>query len=147
MVRGLADITGAQGRAIAAAMREVAEVDGVDEAETDLIRRFEEGLGSKVEDGASLLSVIDTDSLRTAYTKSMIIVAFADGKLTEKERTLVEQRATEVGVSAAELTRIYTMVARDLLGALSGLEIDRNQAVEIGRSLGLSDEEIERVLQ
>ena len=146
MMTGLVDITGPQGRAIAAAMREVAEVDGIHEAETDLIRRFEEGLDSDVEDSGSVLSVINTDALRTAYAKSMIIVAYADGKLTDQERALVERKATEVGVSAAELANLYIEVARGLLGAFSGVEIYRDQAVEIGRSLGLSDEDIDGVL-
>ena len=144
LMADLADVDGPQGHAIAAAMREVAQVDGLHPAEADLLSRFEGGLPPL--EGPVDISVIDTEELRTAYAKSMVIVAFADGQLTDLERELVAKKSNEVGVDEAQLAGLYKEVARSLLATFSGIQIYREQAVEIGRSLGLDDASIEDVL-
>ena len=144
LLEGLVDVDGPQGHAIAAAMREVAEVDGMHEAEAELIRRFESGLPPH--DGDVDVSVSDSDDLRHAYVKSMVLVAYADGGLTDLERELVAQKSAAVGFADNQLPQVYTEVAKGLLGAFAGVQIYRDQAVEIGRSLGLTDDDINEVL-
>ena len=144
LLEGLADVNGPQGYAIAAAMREIAEVDGLHEAEDQLIRQFEQSLPSH--EGTVDLSVIDTDELRDAYVKSMVLVAFADGGLTDLERQAVSEKSSAIGFSEDKLPGVYVEVAKGLLSTFSGVQIFREQAVEIGRSLGLNDNEIASVL-
>ena len=138
------EVDGPQGHAIAAAMREVAQVDGMHEAEADLINRFVSDLPPS--SGSIDLAVINTDSLRALYVKSMILVAFADGALTDLERGLIAEKSATIGFDGSALPEAYREVAKGLLGNFSGVRQFRNQAVEIGRSLGLSEPDIEEVL-
>ena len=144
LLEGLTDVDGAQGFAIAAAMREIAEVDGIHEAESELIRQFEENLPPH--SGSVDLAVIDTDELRDAYVKSMVLVAFADGSLTDLERQAVREKSSEIGYNQELLPGVYVEIAKGLLSSFSGVQIFRDQAIEIGRSLGLNDQEIDSVL-
>ena len=144
LLEGLADVNGPQGFAIAAAMREIAAVDGLHEAEEQLIQQFEQSLPSH--SGTVDLSVIDTDELREAYVKSMVLVAFADGGLTDLERQAVSKKSSAIGFGPDKLSDVYVEVAKGLLSTFKGVQIFRDQAVEIGRSLGLNDAEIESVL-
>ena len=144
LMKGLVDVNGPQGRAIAAAMREVAVVDGLHAAEAELIERFEADLPPAT--GEADASVIDTDPLRNAYVKSMVLVALADGMVSAPERELIAQKSAAVGVEISQLNRIYREVAKGLFSAFSGVQIYRDQAKEIGRGLGLSDAEIYAIL-
>ncbi len=144
MMKDLIEVDGPQGHAIAAAMREVAEVDGVHEAEVELIHRFERDLPPLI--GTVDESVINTDELRNAYTKSMVLVAFADGSVSDLERALVAKKSAAVGVNSDQLSGVYTDVAKALLSVFSGVQVYRDQAVEIGRNLGLQDTDINEVL-
>lgn len=144
LMTGLVDVDGPQGHAIAAAMREIAAVDGIHEAEAELIRRFEKDLPPLTGEVDS--AVINTDELRHAYVKSMVLVALSDGSVSALERELVAKKSAAVGIDNHQLSDVYTEVARSLLSAFSGVQIYRQQAVEIGRSLGLGDSDIEDVL-
>ena len=145
LMDGLVDVDGPQGHAIAAAMREVAEVDGMHEAEAELIRQFTSGLPPQ--DGDVDPSVINSDELRHAYVKSMVLVAYADGALTDLEQALVAEKSVSIGFNTAELPGVYTEVAKGLLSTFASVQLYRDQAVEIGRSLGLSDADIQSVLK
>jgi uncharacterized tellurite resistance protein B-like protein len=144
LMTGLIDVDGPQGHAIAAAMREVAAADGIHEAEAELIRRFEKGLPPLTSEVDS--AVINTDELRNAYVKSMVLVALSDGSVSELERELIAQKSAAVGIDNRQLSGVYTEVGKSLLSAFSGVQIYRQQAVEIGRGLGLDDSDIEDVL-
>jgi hypothetical protein len=144
LMSGLTDVNGDQGHVIAAAMREVAEVDGMHPAEAQLINQFVGGLPPL--EGNVDISLLDTEELRLTYVKSMVLVAYADGVLTDLERDLVAKKSAEVGVNAEQLSSLYIQVARGLLGPFAGIQLYRDQAVEIGRSLGLDDDAIAEVL-
>ena len=140
----IANVDGPTGHAIAAAMREVASVDGLHESEAALIDRFVRDLPPA--DGPIDESAINTDTLRSLYVKSMILVAYADGALTEPEKALVARKSAAVGFDENKLAEAYRVVAMELLNNFSGVTQFRDQAVEIGRGLGLSDVDIQTVL-
>lgn len=132
-------------RAIAAAMREVSRVDGETPSELQLIAEFEAELGVT---GApsSDLACIRTPADADALMKSIILVAFADGELSHGERAVIQQYADRVGWSQDDLTAAVTTVAEALLGRFAGVRVFRDQVDDIGRGLGLTAAQVDRIV-
>jgi len=138
------DLDAAAALTIAAAMREVAECDGEHHDELAIIRAFEGQLPgpATVVD----LTALTTDEHREVFLKSLVLVAFADGVVSEQERVLIEQYAEKLGMDQASRTRAWTEVASALLSVFSGIRNFRDQIVLLGESMGLDRNTIDGVL-
>lgn len=127
----------------AAAMREVASCDGDHPQEIAIIEQMEAAVGSA---GALDLAAINTPALREAFLKTLVLVAFADGDITEAERRLIADYADRLGVGDAEVGRAVLDVAQVLISQFAGVRVFRDRVVALGARMGLSADDIERAL-
>ncbi|HJN75035.1 MAG TPA: hypothetical protein QGF58_13995 [Myxococcota bacterium] len=140
------DIDSRTGGTIAAAMRVVALSDGLHPREEALIDEFEKSLGTEATAEVDL-SVIDTPALREAFLKSLVLVAFADGRISEEESVCIRDYATDLGLGEPEVAKAIADVAAHLLGQLAGVKVFREQVVQLGRNMGLDELTIASVLE
>ena len=86
------------------------------------------------------------EPLEEAFLKSLVLVAYADGKVSNAERAVIERYAAALGSDAPTLSHIFIDVASSLLSRFAGVQIWRNEVSEIGRQMGLEDDAIEQAL-
>lgn len=138
------DLDAAAAHTIAAAMREVAECDGEHPRELELIDQFEAQVPGVR--GAVDLSTLTTAEHREVFIKSLVLVAFADGQVTDEERAVIEKYAAALQIDPSVTTRAWTDVASSLLSVFAGIQNYRAQVVALGESMGLDPTTIDRVL-
>jgi hypothetical protein len=138
------DLDAGAAHTIAAGMREVAMADGAHPEEIALIDAFESSLppGPTTVD----LSTLGSDSAKAAFIQSLVLVAYADGKVTEAERDIIRAYSTKLGFDDKSLARVWTDVAVDLLSTFSGVTVFRGAIESIGRTMGLGDSDVDRAL-
>ncbi len=139
-----AELDAAAAHTIAAAMRAVARCDGEHPREADLIDRFESDLPGEAT-GVDL-TVLQTDEAKECFLKSVVLVAYADGRVTTKERELIAGYAKTLGVPDAQLTATWTDIASSLLGTFAGVRTYRDEVVTLGRAMGLDQATIDEAL-
>lgn len=145
IMQGEPDIDAAAARTIAAAMREVARADGPHPKEDALIAAF----SADLPEGADTvdLGTIQSPAQREALLKSLVLVAFADGKVSDPERAVIQRYASALGVDAPALSAVFVDVASSLLSRFAGVRIWKEEVAGIGRQMGLSDAVIEEALK
>ena len=93
--------------AIVAALRDIAEVDGVHEEELAMISGFAETLRADLGDAPrppekmtpqKLAGRLTDPTLRTVAVQCAVLLAMADGQITPKERERVVEYANALGV-------------------------------------------------
>ncbi len=144
LMTGGVELSAEAAHVVAAGMRAVAQADGNHPREEALIDAFEADLppGSAELD----LSLLDTLALKEAFLKSCVLVAFADGRISEAELTVLRGFLQELALGPEELGQATREVASALLSQFSTVQTFRDQVIEIGRSLGLDDAAIEASL-
>ena len=119
-------------QAIVRAMHEIALADGMHDAERVMLRGFYDScqqdagamtsfndLISTPFDAAQAKDIFDTPARRAALLQSCVLLAYADGKYTEGERTKVKSYADAIGMPAAELEQIEGGVSDHLMQQIS----------------------------
>jgi hypothetical protein len=140
------DINGKAAGSIMLGMREMAMVDGQEHPrELAWIALLEEDLTDPQPDAVEF-DVLDTRDLQDAFLKSITLVALADGALKPEESALLHEYGSQLGRTEAEVATILHDVAIMMFSHFTNVTIFRDQAVQIGRNLGLSDEVINSVL-
>lgn len=139
------DIDTQAGAAIAAAMRAVAISDGMHPSEEALILEFEQSIGTSASTDIDW-DAIDTPALKEALLKSCVLVAFADGSISDEESELLHAYANKLGLGEREVAKSIADVAQVLLSQLSGVKIFKDQVLELGRTMGLDELTIHSVL-
>ena len=138
------DLDAAAAHTIAAGMREVAACDGTHPREAELIDAFEAQVpGAR---GEVDLSTLSTPAHQEAFLKSLVLVAFADGHVSDAERAVIGRYADALGLDGAVRTKAWTDVASSLLSVFSGVRTYRAQVVALGESMGLDSATIDRIL-
>jgi hypothetical protein len=138
------ELDAAAAHTIAVAMREVAECDGEHPREVELINKFESQVPGS--DGAIDLSSLSTDEHREVFLKSLMLVAFADGRVSDEERAVIDRYADQLQISVDVRAKAWTEVASALLSVFSGIRNYRSQVVLLGESMGLDRAAIDRIL-
>lgn len=138
------DLDAGAAHTIAAGMREVAMADGAHPEELALIDAFESSLppGPDTVD----LSTLGSEAARGAFMQSLVLVAYADGKVTDAERDIIRGYAAALGFDDKSLARVWTDVAVDLLSTFSGVTVFRGAIEGIGRAMGLGEADVSRAL-
>jgi tellurite resistance protein len=106
--------------AIVAALRDIAESDGVHEEELKMIEGFVEALDAdlgateptkleKMTPQKLALRLVDP-TLRTVAVQCAVLLAMADGKITPKERERVTEYATALGVTGKDYEKIERVI-------------------------------------
>jgi len=139
------EIAAPAARAIAAGMREMSVVDGEHPGELALIEAFEKDLPDGPAAGVDL-TALDTPEVAEAFMKSLALVALVDGALSDLEMNLLRDYAEKLALSDEQIVGVIGAVSEVMLSVFSGVRLFRQQAVAIGRHLGLNDAAIERAL-
>lgn len=116
-------------------MSAVSRVDGVQPAETNLLRNFYDACQSEAhamtgfDDLASqefspihAREVLDTTELCTEFLRSCVFVGYADGKYTATERAKVAEFAADLKVEPGQLKEIEAQVADILMSQMATLQ-------------------------
>jgi len=139
-LEGDVDLDAAQAAAIAQGMRAVAQADGtIHQRELSLIASFEAELPT---DGAPADS-FGSDAARLTYLRSIIMVALADGVITDKEEEVISELCSAHGIGRAQIHAETLEVKRWFLQAFSGVQIFRDAVVRVAQDLGLPENEVE----
>ncbi len=128
---------------IASGLRELAAVDGVHERELALIEAFAAGLVYEpVPFDLTGDHPLVSDELRDLFMRSAILLALADGGVSELEGDLIGRYALALEISPRRLAMLWRDVKCYLLSSFEAAEIFRDDVEQIGRELGLADSEI-----
>ncbi len=130
---------------IANAMREVANADGDHPNELALITAFEQELPPGASDGVAL-DALNNSEAKEVFLKSLVLVAMADGRMSEEEVAVIRGYSSQLGLDEHSLTDVIQQVSVMMLGHFAGVTHFKDQASAIGRALGLDDSTIDRVL-
>lgn len=140
------EIDGAAAGSIVVGMREMALADGREHPrEMAMIAMLEADLDSAQTDKVDVGSLKDRGQ-QEAFLKSLALVALSDGALKPEESALLHQYGAAMGHSEADVATVLHDVATFMLSTFTGVTVFREQAVQIGRSLGLDDDAIRAVL-
>jgi tellurite resistance protein len=114
--------------AIARGLYAVARCDGLHEREAGLIASFwiDAGGGSPLSDleraealrPADLAAALHSDAERQLFIKTAILLTWADGKVSDAERKVVQEFARALGIDDATLEKLDAGVKDYLLGQL-----------------------------
>jgi len=143
-VQSEVDLDASAVHTFAAAMREVAACDGDHPRELELIDAFEAQVPGP--SGQVDLATLTTAAHKAAFLKSLVLVAFADGQVTDAERAIITRYADALGIDADTRTKAWTEVASALLSVFSGVRTYRSQVVALGESMGLDKSTIDSIL-
>lgn len=133
---------------IAAGLRELAGVDGYHALELALIEDLERELGTEpVQFDLTADHPLRSDELKEVFMRSAILLALADGQISELEGERIGRYANLLGIGVERLAELFRDVKVFLLSAFAGAEIFRDQAEQIGHDLGLDEEDIQTTLQ
>ena len=106
--------------AIAAALRDIAETDGVHDEELALINEFVAVLDADMGEAkptelpkmtpALLAATLTDPTLRLVAVQSAVLIAMADGNISDKERAKCKEYADALGVTGSAFEQIETAV-------------------------------------
>lgn len=137
-------IDAAAAAAIARGMRDVARADGmIHDRELALIASFEAGLPEVATDQEALAS----DELRTVYLRSIIMVALADGRISEAELARIRELAAGYQISDETVEAEVVSVKRMFLSVFAGVDVFRDAVLRVARDLGLPEAELDALQQ
>ncbi len=141
------EVTQPAAEAIARGLFAIAEVDGLHEREEALVASFWSDVGGSVSalaelkrgttiTSAELSAALPNPELRQLFVKTAILLAWADGKVTDPERKAITDFATPLGVAGAEFGNLETAVKEFLLGHLT--TVTNSEAVaKVAKKLNL----------
>jgi tellurite resistance protein len=124
------EVTHAAAEAIARGLYAVAKVDGLHEREEALVASFWSevggGAGALAElrraatiGTAELVANLPDQPLRHLFVKTAMLMAWADGKVTDAERKIISEYALALQLSSEEVQSLESSVKEYLLGHLA----------------------------
>ncbi len=127
------DLTFEQVKVLTHALFAVAKVDGVHDNEMALIREFYESCSragdpdlAEVAGGPfdieTAKPLFETDEAKKLFLKSMVLLAFADGKYATVEDDLIRGYADAMGVSSDEMDNLHEATKEYLLASLAHVQ-------------------------
>lgn len=138
-------IDAAAAAVIARGMRAVARADGlIHQRELALIASFEHGLPAE---GAPNDPALASPALRAAYVRSLVMVALADGRVSETEHQQILALSAEQGIDADAVEAEILAVKRRFLSVFAGVNVFRDAVVSVARDLGLPESELDALAQ
>ena len=131
---------------IAAGMKAMAMADGDEHpAEIALVDRF---LGEfQSEDLDMNLATLNSTEVQTYFLESLALVALADGAILDSERAFMDEVIVQMNYQDSSES-IFKSVGKSMLAYFQGVELPESkaQAFQIGRELGLTDQEIADII-
>ncbi len=147
---GEVDLTPDAAAYIAQGLRALADCDGLHTNELALVEEFERGVGISPTDAADFSSAgggpLSGAGQKELFLSSLQLLALADGRISAREAEWIDGVSADLGIADGRKDELAVQAKKYLLGSLAGVEAFKAQAVEVGRSLGLSDADIADVL-
>ena len=135
------ELDSASAATFAQGMKVVACADGaLHDRELALINAFEGGLPEGTEPGP-----LEGEEVCRAYLQSLIMVALADGMVSDVEYVEIVKLAAEVGLDQATVDGEVVEVKREFLRTFAGVRIFRDAVVAIAKELGLDEAEVDKL--
>jgi len=135
---------------IARGLRALADVDGLSNSELALVEQFEREVGVGATSGRDFEIAgggpLEGTGQKEAFLSSLLLMSLADGRVSAREEEMIDTIARELGIEASRQLELDRGARKFLLRHFAGVQVFRDQAVSIGRSLGLTPEEIASVL-
>ena len=133
---------------IAVGMRKMAQADGQEHPrELEMIALLESDLPLAPTTTSEVdLAAFHSRDLQDTFLKSLALVALVDGALKSSESELIHRYGRGMGLTEDDVAVVLQDVAEVMLSAFAGVTVFREQALQIGKALGLSDDSIARVL-
>jgi uncharacterized tellurite resistance protein B-like protein len=142
------DLTFEQVQCLTSAMYAVAKVDGVHDREMSLIRDFYDGCAGS--DAPTLEAVVgqgfDIETAKTLFStpplasllvKSLILLAYADGKYEQVEDELIQEYGHALGLSDEQLSDLKDATKEHLLASLSHVQ-NVEALTDVAKNLSLN---------
>lgn len=134
------DIDGHTAALIARDMRAVAEADGsVHPREVGLIEGFAAAVPS---DADATVAVLDSQEVLGVYLRSLILVALADGNISDDEHAAIVGLAGAQGVSVRQVEAAIHDAKLQFIHAFSGVRLFRDAVYDEAERLGLERDEV-----
>lgn len=133
-------IDGRAAAVIAAGMRTVARADGeVHPREVALIEAFSAKVPKDAGDvGAA--TALQSQDLRETYVRSLLLVALADGVISDEEDRVIRALAEAVEVDPPTIDRLSREVKQWFLDQFSGVQVFRESVEQIAAELGIDSD-------
>ncbi len=136
-------------RYIAQGLRALAYLDGLHTSELALVEAFERAYELPPTDGKDFDPAgggpLAGDE-KEVFLRTLQLMALADGRISGSEASWIERVSEQLEIDAARCKELERDAKMQMLSSLSGVTAFREQAVGVGRSLGLSDADIDDVL-
>lgn len=127
------EVTQPAAEAIARGLYAVAKVDGLHEREEALVASFWSEVGGGVSaladlkrantiTTAELSATLPGKELRHLFVKTAMLMAWADGKVTDAERKIISEFALGLQLSNDEVKHLEASVKEYLLGHISSIQ-------------------------
>jgi uncharacterized membrane protein YebE (DUF533 family) len=130
---------------IARGMRLVARADGlIHQRELALIASFEAALPRG---GTPPSGPLASETLKVLYLRSLIMVALADGRVSDAEQEQILALAAEQGFDGERVAAETLSVKRRFLSVFAGVNVFRDSVVSVARELGLPESELDALSQ
>lgn len=117
------DIDAAQAQAIAAALHDVAAVDGLHPRELRLIESFSaDNAGAPTTGGSpeALASALPDADRRLLFMRMALLLAHAEGAMSDAERAIIGRYATALGISEADMLGLEYGLMQQMEAAVQG---------------------------
>jgi tellurite resistance protein len=141
------EITQAAAEAIARGLYAVAKCDGLHEREEALVASFWGEVGGTAGalgelargpavTAAELTAALPTPELRRLFLKTAILLAWADGKVSDSERKVLAEFSGGLGIATAEFLQVEAAVKEYLLAHLAPIS-NTPAVVDIAKKMGV----------
>lgn len=138
------DVSQPAAEAIARGLYAVAKVDGLHEREEALVASFWSevggGAGALSElrragniTTAELIATLPSKDLRQLFVKTAMLMAWADGKVSDAERKIISEYALALQLSTEDVKALESSVKEYLLGHLSSVKNSDSVAKVAGK--------------
>ena len=128
---------------IAEDLRRIAEIDGhLHERELSLIAAFEREIPASTE---SENVVFESDEIRGAYLRSLIMLALADGEIADEEQTLIFQLAEKRGISNEEVEAATSKIKKEFFSIFAGVKLFRQSLMGLAEGMGMSASDVDEM--
>jgi uncharacterized membrane protein YebE (DUF533 family) len=148
------DLTPDQSEWIVRGLLDLAAVDGIHDAERALISDFHAGesleaLAAKGFDAKAAATVFHNGGARVveAFIVSCYLLIYADGQHSDAERARIAEYASALGLDHGALEELHVKARLYVLQSLAHLLWNRDTVKEIGASMGLTEDHINRALE
>lgn len=134
---------------IAQGLRALAKCDGLAAAELAMVESLEKELGieSTAHDGFDAdASPLRGEAQQAVFVRTLVMLSLVDGRVSTRETDFIVDACTRIGISDDRRAELEVDAKMYLLSTLEGVQQFRDQAIAIGKRLGLSESQIEQAI-